>query len=527
MKQLAILAAAVAIATAQSYIGRLDTIGGTTYDCWATANVHRSLVNSPRYGIHAVWTYSASTAGTNFPDRNTRYNFYDHSTWAWNWLDVDYMQSGVNVFGHRTGHGVLAADTSGRAVVGAHDDSGLALAWDAAPGAGIFDYSNGPSGYYWPDIAFGDDSVLHVAMSSGTGVSYSHVTGSSGWDSVRVLDSLAFPSYALAASRTGPSVCATWVGDTDAFYMVSDNCGDTWSSRMLLDAPPAFGGDTITRFSMHGLFVFFDSQGRLHITAAVYPEVHDTAYVNPAEIWHWSPDNQPHWARIHHAGCRPENMQGSVGYDAIYADRPSIGEGDDGDLYVAWEQFDSSNVEPQAGRLRAGVWASGSDDNGALWGAGSQLTEKNSSSHRFPCIMDRALPGDPYDTVCVLYLKDSVAGFFVQGEGPATFNPVMCQFVPTDYDGVADGPKPQALSSELAASIVHGVLLLPRGAGHDPIPLGESGLCLKPQLLDAAGRMVLNLHPGANDVSGLSPGVYFLRPSAGGAGTTRKLVIAE
>jgi len=30
-------------------------------------------------------------------------------------------------------------------------------------------------------------------------------------------------------------------------------------------------------------------------------------------------------------------------------------------------------------------------------------------------------------------------------------------------------------------------------------------------LLDISGRKVLDLHPGANDVSGLCPGVYFVR----------------
>ena len=100
MKQLSILAAALAIAVGQSYIGRLDTIGGTTYDWWTSHNVHRSLVNSPQYGIHAAWVYSASTSGTDFPDRNMRYNFYDYTIRQWNWTDPDYMQSGMNVFVH-------------------------------------------------------------------------------------------------------------------------------------------------------------------------------------------------------------------------------------------------------------------------------------------------------------------------------------------------------------------------------------------------------------------------------------------
>jgi len=505
MKQLVTLAAAMAIAAGQSYIGRVDTLGGTTHDWWVNGNVHRSIVNSQQHGMHAIWMYSSSTSGTSFPDRSVRYNYYDHSMHGWNWLD-DYMSSGVNVFVERTGYCVLAADTSGSAIVVAHNDSGLVLAWDAAPGAGIFDYSGGLSGYYWPDIAVGDDSVLHVAMSSGTGVSYSRLTGS-GWDSVRVLDSLAFPTYAIAASRTGPSVCATWVGDASAFYMLSDNDGDTWSSRTLLDPPPAFGGDTVTRFSTPGLFPFFDSQGRLHITAAVYPEVHDTAYVNPAEIWHWCPDNQPVWSEIHRAGCAPEHLQASLGYSAIYADRPSMGESDDGNLYVAWEQFDSSNVEPQTERLRAGVWASRSTNNGASWGYGLLLTERNTISHRFPCIVDRMIGNPPEDTICVLYLMDQVAGFFVQGEGPATPNPVICQFVPTHPHGVAERPRAQALDFAPAATIVRGVLSLPRDMAEtsdvsDRVP--------RPTLLDASGRKVLDLHPGANDVRALAPGVYFV-----------------
>jgi hypothetical protein len=39
--------------------------------------------------------------------------------------------------------------------------------------------------------------------------------------------------------------------------------------------------------------------------------------------------------------------------------------------------------------------------------------------------------------------------------------------------------------------------------------LEEKGACL----VDAAGKTVLLLNPGANDVSRLGPGVYFVRPA--------------
>ncbi len=516
-----LLVAAASLATGQSYIGRLDTIGGTTYDWWASANVHRSLVNSPQFGIHAVWMYSSDMSNTTFPDRNMRYNFYDYSTRQWNWTDPDHMQSGVNIFSERSGYGVIDADSTGLLSVVAHTASGVVLARDAVPGAGVMSYCPGLAGSQWPDMAIGDDGTYHVAMSQSGGLSYSRVRTWCSWDSVRTLDSLAFPTYAIAASKISPSVCATWVGDTSAFYLLSEDRGDTWSSRIELDPPPAFGGDTVTRFSLRGLFPFFDSQGRLHIAAAVYPEVHDTGYVNPAEIWHWCPANQPHWAEIHRAGCAPEHMQASVGYNAMYADRPSMGEGSEGRLYVAWEQFDSSNVEPTTSRLRAGIWVSGSTDNGASWTPGLLVTGRNTNSHRFPCVIDRMVAGDPSeDTICVLYLMDQVAGFFVMGEGPATSNPGICQFIPSTYVGVAEVPKSQASSFKPAATIVRGVLFLPEAASHKPQAAS---------LLDAAGRKVADLQPGANDVRALAPGVYFVHEARAQAQAqaSRKVVIQK
>jgi hypothetical protein len=501
MKQLSILAAALAIAAGQSYIGRVDTIGGTTYDWWANANVHRWLVNSPQSGIHASWMYSASTSGTSFPDRNTRYQFYDYGTRKWNWPHPDYMQDGVDVFTVRTGYGVLAADSAGRAVIAAHTGSGLIVGRDAASGYGIFDYSDGPSGYYWPDVAIGDDGTIHVALSSGGGLSYSRLRTWGDWDTVRTLDSLTFPTYAIAASKTEPAVCAAWVGDTSAFYLLSENRGDTWSSRILLDPPPAFGGDTVTRFSSYGLFPFFDSQGRLHIAAAVYPEVHDSAYANATELWHWCSDNQPHWARIHHAG---------------YADRPSMGEGNDGRLFVAWEQFDSTNVETTTSRLRAGVWISGSANNGMTWAPGLLVTERNTFSHQYPCIIDRMVGSPSDDTICVLYLMDSIAGSFVLGEGPATPNPVVCQFIPSTYVGVAETRGIQSPSiSKMIPTVVRGVLRMP-GLGTRS-GLSDNPVMSRAVLLDAVGREVMELRPGANDVSRLAPGVYFVRAEGQGA----------
>jgi hypothetical protein len=63
-----------------------------------------------------------------------------------------------------------------------------------------------------------------------------------------------------------------------------------------------------------------------------------------------------------------------------------------------------------------------------------------------------------------------------------------------------------------AATVVRGVLLLPRAAA-------------KPELLDAAGRTVMTLTPGPNDLSRLGPGVYFV--SEGRTRSVRRVVLAE
>jgi hypothetical protein len=67
------------------------------------------------------------------------------------------------------------------------------------------------------------------------------------------------------------------------------------------------------------------------------------------------------------------------------------------------------------------------------------------------------------------------------------------------------------------ASVVCGVLFLPRSL--DP--------SIPRSLLDISGRRVLDLKPGANDVRGLAPGVYFVRESEARAEAIRKVVVTR
>jgi len=91
---------------------------------------------------------------------------------------------------------------------------------------------------------------------------------------------------------------------------------------------------------------------------------------------------------------------------------------------------------------------------------------------------------------------------------------------PTGNVGTEEGLKPQARSQKPAASIVRGVLVL---GAVDIRQNTEYGA----ELLDAAGRSVLDLRPGANDVSRLAPGVYFVSLETAGGIETRKLILAQ
>ncbi len=72
---------------------------------------------------------------------------------------------------------------------------------------------------------------------------------------------------------------------------------------------------------------------------------------------------------------------------------------------------------------------------------------------------------------------------------------------------VAEQPVRQPISVQPSATVVRNVLFLPKMGA---VPSGTVPI-FGPSLLDASGRKVLDLKPGANDVSRLSPGVYFVR----------------
>jgi len=85
--------------------------------------------------------------------------------------------------------------------------------------------------------------------------------------------------------------------------------------------------------------------------------------------------------------------------------------------------------------------------------------------------------------------------------------------------GIKEGQHPAVYGSRPTATVVRGVLMI----GDRGQKTGD-----RVELLDIAGRKVLDLHPGPNDVRALAPGVYFVRDErcgAGDEGGTQKVVV--
>jgi hypothetical protein len=89
--------------------------------------------------------------------------------------------------------------------------------------------------------------------------------------------------------------------------------------------------------------------------------------------------------------------------------------------------------------------------------------------------------------------------------------------------GLEQGDNPQASVLKPQATVVHGVLYLP--------PASDVVRHASSVLLDISGREVMELRPGPNDVSRMSPGVYFIRKRQAAVGpgpsAVRRVVVAR
>lgn len=496
---------AAAAAWQTSYV---DTIGGSTYDCSTIcAGLQRMVYAVPGRGIHAAWWWAADTSP--WPDRNSRYNFYDANSGIWEWIDEDYLLSGINPYPERTGYGSLDYDPlSAQPVFSFHAGSSPRplVGRGTTAGPGNFQFCPAPEGYRWPWVAVTASGTVHLAMidnASQQQLWYTKTANFQDWTPPVNIASPApdpmFPDHQLTASKQSSRVAVLWVNAAgDDYYELyirqSTDDGETWENPVEIPPPPAFAGDTVTSFHISSIGSLYDRNDNLCIIAAVAPVVGDTFCATPAGIWFYCPTNLPRWNQVHRANVPSASLRHPIGYNSVLTCRPKIGQNPtSGELYVIWSEYDTANVEPLTQLLRPDIWVTSSHNNGLTWAPATRLTGPDERGRLY---VDLAPIVN--DTLHLVWMEDLCVGMNVMRQGPATRNPILYMQLPADEIGLLEqGP----VSAEPARA-------LPAfGSRFVTIPASSAPALL----IEPTGRVVARLAAGRNSIPWLNSGIYFLR----------------
>jgi hypothetical protein len=539
-------------------VGRIDTVGGTTFDVQINANSDKFVEVDPLYGVHVTWIYSAQNSG--FTDRNMRYNFYDFTAGAWNFIDpTNFMNSGVNAFTIRSGFGALDVNpVSGAAYISCHQAGNPinpTVAKDAAPGAGIFTECPGtPSadGYQWPSMCLTSSEQVHVGLCDAAttfGIFESDVNPWCTWSTPVAFEDTApipgFPTYIATGSKTSTKAVITWVylnasGPYTAYYRQTTDDGVTWDQVTPIPLPPAYtpGSDSFPSFHFSGVYPFLDNNDNLHVVATVgwaNASLAAGMFITPAEIWHWYQPTGA-WSKVARWGedtASYVNGGFAVGYNSIFCGRPTLCQSGANEFECVWEGFDSLNGESTSGFLRSDIFYNRSADNGATWGPTVMLTDLDSTSKRFPSIATHTWN----DTCYVRYLDDLIAGYGIppDNQGAMSNNPIIVQHFWKGAGAIAEGKTqtPTSLTSSAWPNPFRGNTVisysLPRAGNVSVTVYDVTGRPVKTLLNNHAnpGNFTTTWDGRADNGAPVSAGVYFYTLVTDNSKLTRKLTLLQ
>lgn len=467
----------------------VDTLGWTDRDRQALGPSSRLIVNDTARGLHVAWKDGLG---------DVRYNFRPRSG-EWRWpggivansyprnlggLDVDLV----------TGQALFGTDRVTRGSIRG------SFFRDSAAAAGRFlEYDLGP-GYRRVAAATARYGWARFAAVRNDTVSYL-----SAFSSRRLERCGPFPTHSIAGGRASSRFCYLWTqtdGPDQGALMLKEtpNNGQNWYLTINLSET---SGLTENR-APFGAQAIYDSIRRYVVTA-----FHDGRRPNRSRLWILDSHDPDNWHPVH-ACSIPDTCR--IGDYALAAGRPTVGRNPrTGELFVVWEQFDPANVEPLTGLCRADIWATRSRDNGRSWGPAVRLTGPDSASRRFPFVADVV-----EDSLYILCFADRCAGFWEQGQGPQTTNPVLLISVAV---------------SELSAAVEHPSPPTPARAGPRVTPTvsrrgfdlsGAGGLFIR--AFDPAGRLRAEERvagPVCDWGHWLPPGVWLLELLPGSAATNQ------
>ncbi len=458
----------------------VDTIGYTSRDRQVYGPAIRYIANDTAWNTHAVWKDGYG---------DIRYNFHPRDgNWRW--------ENGVIVNPYSRNLGCMAVNTTtGRALIGTdfifRGSPQISYFEDSAPGAGVFKEQTFGSGYRHNLVATNYRGWERFAAVYGDSLYYRTVMGR------RLMGIVGpFPGHNLAASKDVGRYGYIWTTTTrqnrgTLYFKETPNNGGAWYATVdLSDSVPS----SFTRCLLGGCAIY-DSI-RLHLIAGFY----DGTNPNRSEIWHYAKYETPPWYLVHRFSL-PDSTD--VGDNALAACRPSIGHVPRTQLlFAVWEQFDPENIDPLTGLARADIWACRSLDKDQPWGEPVRLTTPDQTSKRFPFLAEAV-----NDTLQIIYFADQVAGFWEQGQGPQTTNPVIRLRVPADLLFTAVNEKPTSARDSPGIEIRPAV-----SSAWFTISCATGSPLL---VFDNTGRRIARIIPPAPVFdwgTELRPGVYFIRP---------------
>jgi hypothetical protein len=354
-----------------------------------------------------------------------------------------------------------------------------------------------------------------------------------------------FPTYICRGSKTSTKAVISWVvspasGVYTGYYRMTTDDGATWGSVVPIPLPPAYtpGSDSMASYYISGITPFLDAGDNLHIVANVgwtYSGATGLS-ASTAEIWHWYEPTGT-WSEIVRWGEDTTSYVSfgeGVGYNALFAGRPTLCQSGLNEFECVWEGFDSTNFESTTSDLRSEIFGARSIDNGATWGPYQMLTVPDSTSKRFPCIASHSY----HDTCFVSYEVDLISGYGCnEGEGAVTNNPIIVQrFAKTELPlGIEEGKTPTPAG--LATSVYPNPF---RGNAVISYSLPKAGN-VNVTVYDVTGRPVKTLVSGHANPGNFTAtwdgrtatgtraaaGIYFYTLTADNSKTTRKLTLLQ
>jgi len=492
-------------------LGALSTAGYTTNDQQVFGPALLRIWNDSASGIHLVWKDANS---------NPVYNFLPLNAEAWRW------SNGTPVFGMHASLGNMDWNPVDRVpyVSGFFFDGQLwraTCAFDLSAGAGSF---RAFTLDWYEDVKWNLGSISYDAGRQfielrGDSVG-SHRTfggnclGRAGF----------FPSHNLAASKTNGNLAVFWTrnwGDNggDLYLRQSTNDGYYWRDTLV----PSRAIPDSWRNTYLGAYGVYDHTGVLHMVVNTY----DGSNRNASAIWHFCTSNNPQWSLVHRVAT--SSSAGGITDEALVSGRPSIGERvATGELFTVWEEFDTTNAEPETGIWRADIWVAKSTDRGTTWGPAFRLTEPDITSKRYPCIapiVDSSLH--------VTYLIDSISGFSAEGQGRTTNNPVAYLRVPASLipSAIAEQP-PTAYRLPPAAYLLVSPLVTVAGRPIHICAELPQEMPARLAISDALGRILLrrkfrgSFHISWNQAN-VASGIYFIRIETSDRVLSRRVVLTH